>query len=266
MQTHVMQANINAAEQDTTDLYARPNNGWRSGLTPLWAGEWRRWWRPRNALSSAVIWLLLCYGFNLMTMVSSRMNVEVQAELAAEMGLRNVDDMLMVGSIMMLFFTTVGAVVAGQDKLIAERQTGIMANILARPVTRNAYLLSKYAALPGMLLTMVLLPFALVVPTAAFFFEAIPSVAVIVTLLLLLLAAVTAFYALTLLLGTLFERRAPVLGLGLFASFMLVQAFPQILGMAATPIVALVGTTVFLILAALFLAISIQRLNRVELR
>ncbi len=83
MQTQLLQANINAVEPDTTDLYARHNSGWRSGLAPLWRSEWRRWWRPHNALGSALIWLLLCYGFNLLTIVISRMNVEVQADLAA---------------------------------------------------------------------------------------------------------------------------------------------------------------------------------------
>jgi hypothetical protein len=83
-------------------LEPQPLVGWRSGLAPLWSREWRRWWRLPNVLSSALLWLLLGYGFNLLTMVGSRINGEVEAELAREIGLRDVNDMLLLGSFLLV--------------------------------------------------------------------------------------------------------------------------------------------------------------------
>jgi len=163
---------------------------------------------------------------------------------------------------MMLFFTSVGAIIAGQDKLIGERQSGLMASTLARPVTRSAYLLSKFAALPGMLLTMALLPFALVVPTAAVIYGTAPSLATTAALPLLLAGAIVAFYTLTLLLGTLFERRAP----GMVACFVVMQLLPQLLTLAPLPVTALASAAGFLAAAGLFLAIALQRFATLELR
>lgn len=269
-----------AGPAETTNLLPREHAGWLGGLAPLWNSEWRRWWRPRNALASLLIWLLICYGFNLLTMAGSRVNPEIQAEVAAEMassgqlppglegesGPGSVDEMLFLGGLMMLFFTSVGAIIAGQDKLIGERQSGLMASTLARPVTRSAYLLSKLAALPGMLLTMALLPVALVVPTAAVIYGAAPSLATIAVMPLLLTAAIVAFYTLTLLLGALFERRAPVLGVGMVMCFVVMQLLPQLLTLAPLPVTALASAGGFLVAAGLFLALAVQRFTTVELR
>jgi ABC-2 type transport system permease protein len=114
----------------------------------------------------------------------------------------------------------VGVVIIGQDAIIQERQTGTAAWVLSKPVSRAAFLLSKLSADAfGVLATMVLaqgLVAYFIYRAGVGIWLSIPGFLAGLGLVYLLLL----FYlTLTLMLGTLFRSRGPVIGIPMVLIF-----------------------------------------------
>lgn len=120
-------------------------HGWRMGFANLLRNENREWWGNRRWLKQTAIWLLIVNGFMALTLFILPTVVKVtQDDTAGAM------DPVSMGA--QVFFQlgptalAIGTVIQAQGKLIDERQTGIAAWILSKPVARPAYFLSKVAA------------------------------------------------------------------------------------------------------------------------
>jgi ABC-2 type transport system permease protein len=180
--------------------------GWQRGLGNLLSNELARWWKTRMWWIQCLIWGGIV-GFLLGSVI-------VQAP---EMP---IVEMVMIYSIFGGLFPAVAVVIIMQDVLVGEKQEGTAAWVLSKPVSRAAFILSRFFAHAlGVLATMVLFPslvaYLLFTFAAGLTLEAGGFIAGLGVLFLTLLY----FLSLTLMLGALFQGRGPVIGIALGVVF-----------------------------------------------
>jgi ABC-2 type transport system permease protein len=125
----------------------------------------------------------------------------------------------------------VGAIISSQDAIIGEKQTGTVAWVLSKPVSRQAFVLSKLMGI-----AIGLMVFAITIPGLIAYGElvlaigngldVVPYVAGVVICAL----GILFFVALTMMLGTFFNHRGPVIGITLglvFGGSILISLVPE---------------------------------------
>lgn len=182
--------------------------GWYRGLGNMSRSELARWWGTRMWWVQSLIWVGLI-GFMLGAVLFSSPDRPPSDEIA------------MLFSIFIGLFPAVGVVIIMQGTVVGEKKEGTAAWVLSKPITRPAFLLSKVIANGfGMLVTMVILPGSVtyMMHNAA---TGIPwnPVGFLAALSVIFLNNFF-FLSLTLMLGTLFSSRGPVIGISLFLLFM----------------------------------------------
>jgi len=128
----------------TSTLAAVKERGWRMGFANLLANENREWWGSRRWLRQACLWLLIVNGivaimlFVLPTIILPDEDVAAITDPIPE----GIQAFIQLGATAL----AIGTIIQAQGKVIGERQSGITAWILSKPVSRSAYLLSKLGA------------------------------------------------------------------------------------------------------------------------
>jgi ABC-2 type transport system permease protein len=130
---------------------------------------------------------------------------------------------LFLFTIFTLIFTGAGAIIVAQGTIIGEKQSGTAAWVLSKPVSRTAFLLAKCAYLPGMLLTMLMIPWIVAILETWLVTRQIPSPTILIPLLGWQASSLVFFFCLTLLLGTLFRGRTLIVGISLLVLVLLNQ-------------------------------------------
>lgn len=207
-------------------LIVAKDRGWWNGFGNLFRSENHHWWGTWRWIIQTLIWMAIVNGMLAMITLAApkieaaqaRQEIN-QAEAAATRGALK-DTALMVFFIFSGLAPAVGVVITAQDAILQERQTGTLAWVLSKPVSRTAFLLSKLSAdALGVLVTMVLVQ-GLV---AYFIYKAGTGIALSIPHFLAGLGLVyllLLFYlSLTLMLGTLFRSRGPVIGIPLVLVF-----------------------------------------------
>ncbi len=266
----------------TADMRLREIAGdsWQRGLRPLLRRENRQWWGGRRGLVQLLLWSLLFNGLLLFALY-------LLPDMAATEG-----EMLSTGQALVegqqLFFglgillLALGAIVLLQDAFIEEKTSGTAEWVLSKPVSRTAFVLAKLLPnLLGMAVTMLLIPGLI----GYFIMRHFDATAVTLSGFLASWGIVGLhlfFYiTLTLLLGVLFNTRAPLLGVALGSLFggslvpvaQILQFTPWKLGnVALLPVMGLplppVAATMLLSTATwslLFITIAIWQFNRQEI-
>ncbi|MFC2004734.1 ABC transporter permease [Chloroflexota bacterium] len=184
---------------------------WFSGHANMWHKESKKWWGNRFGLWQIFIWILIINGITALLLIDEPPDAVL--------------DFIPFASV----FSIIGAVILAQGTIVGEKQSGTAAWVLSAPVSRSTFLLSKLIALVlGCLTTMIVLPYAI----AYLEFSLIPEITVPFTSFLIAMgvsALHLGFYiCLTLMLGTLFTSRGPVIGIPLAAFFIgsIIQALP----------------------------------------
>jgi ABC-2 type transport system permease protein len=207
--------------------------GWRMGFANLLRKENRDWWRTRRWLINTIIWLLLINGIAYAMLwvpvpdpaspdPETAERILLPAEQAVPSALMNL--VIMAG-----LFTPIGAIITMQGVIIDEKKSGTAAWIMSKPVSRVAFIMSKLLAnaVPLLLLSIVIqwIGAYILLTARGGTFEPLAFAFGVALLGLHLL-----FYiALTLMLGTFFNDRAPVIAIPigiLFAAQFLMNSFP----------------------------------------
>ena len=118
-------------------------------------------------------------------------------------------------------FPAVGVVIIMQDALVGEKSEGTAAWVLSKPLTRPAFVVSKIIANSlGILVTMVVVPcligFAIILITTK---SALAPLGYLESMGVIFISDFF-FLALTLMLGTFFDSRGPVIGIPLAVLFL----------------------------------------------
>ncbi len=190
------------------------------GFSNLFRKENRGWWRTRRWWINALLWPGMLGG------LASIMLFALPALVAVEQA----DEVLAAGGPVAygiqigisVFFRmgsvalALGAVVLSQDLLLDEHQSGVTEWLLAKPVARRAYVLAKLAASAlAILLLLIGLPSILMYLLLSLRIGA-PYAVLPLLKGVGVLSVHTLFYlTLTLMLGTFFKSRTPILGLAI---------------------------------------------------
>jgi ABC-2 type transport system permease protein len=182
--------------------------GWRRGLGNMLNNELSRWWKTRMWWVQCLIWVGLI-GFLIGAILFSTPTPPPKEEVS------------MLYGIFAGLFPSVGVVIIMQGTVVGEKNDGTAAWVLSKPVTRIAFMLSKVIANSlGVLVTMVLLPG--VVAYLMYTFVATSSWNLPGFLAGMSVVFLNDFFflSLTLMLGTFFASRGPVIGIALALLFL----------------------------------------------
>jgi ABC-2 type transport system permease protein len=182
-------------------------SGWSRGLENMLNSGLARWFKTRSWWTNCLIWGGLVGG------ITSAVAFNSQPPPFA--------DLLLIFMVFVGLFPAVGIVILMQDALVSEKTEGTAAWVLSKPVTRQAFLISKLIANSlGVLATMVIVPCLI-----GYIIISIAHKSTIDPLGYLgamLVVFINDFYflSLTLMLGSFFSNRAPVIGIPLAVLFL----------------------------------------------
>ena len=205
-------------------------HGWRRGLANLLRKENGQWWHTRRWWVQSLTWLVIVNGILAIGLwVVPIMDPEEAVGAVENLG---------IFIQLMLMFPMFGVIVGMQGAIIDEKQSGTAAWILSAPVSRSAFVLAKLMADAfGFLVTIVLLQ-GLVAYVQLSLSDgnllALPPYLADLGLISLYLL----FYlALTLMLGTFFDNRGPVLGIAIGFAIASLVGISQLIGSFAPGLV-----------------------------
>ena len=256
--------------------------GWRRGFANILRQENANWWGSRRWWLNVLIWLAIVNGMILAMLTTA--HSEGNFVMTPAMLLNEALTILVVTTGL---FGAVGTVIVMQGSMIDEKQSGTAAWIMSKPVSRTAFIIAKLVA------NMIALPLIIVIVQSAVAYVQItsrdgmtlefgPFLAGIALICLNMLFYLT----FTLMLGTLFRDRGPVIGIPLaiiFVPMFAVNIFGQVAyltpwlimpagnepGLAVQAMSSLPLTTIMPILATIvwivvFVVIAIWRFKREE--
>jgi len=202
-------------------LNVQPVTEWSAvrGFANLLRKENRAWWGTRRWWINALLWSGLIGGLmaNMLFVptiasLASEAEIEQAGGLTAYISQMGAGVLFEFGAVVL----AISVVVLIQDSILGERQSGLTAWLLSQPVARRAYLFAKLAA-NGLAILVLLVGLPAVLGYGLLSIRlgvAFPILSFLVGVGVLALH--TLFYlALTLALGTIFNSRAPILGVGL---------------------------------------------------
>ena len=252
--------------------------GWRGGLGNLLRKEFGQWWRTKMWWIQLIIWLALLNGIATIIVFQA---TQPGDGTVSEPSLEAVQTFLIMGASVI----GIGVVTTVQSAIVGEKQSGTAAWVMSKPASRQAFILSKAAAHGvGFGVTAVLLPAIVFIAEALWLFDLTLTVGTFLAGVGLVALNMLFYLALTLMLGTMFDSRGPITGLGIAVIFAgmffkgmlppaVVNLTPWLTGDIAAgialdmplpdnwfvPVVATVIWTVF------FMAVALWRFSREEL-
>ena len=190
-----------------SSLISNRTMGWRMGLRNMLLKENFAWWRTRRWWIQILVAVLILNGSLALNLRDPRgAPVDLQA-----INYLNTSAL----------FVPILIVILTQDSILSERHSGTTAWVLSKPLQRPAFILSKLIAYGlGFLVTWVL------IPNIIFYFQLVAagreglSIPGFIGLIALSYLNLLFYLTLALMLATLFNSRAPGLGISLFIAWM----------------------------------------------
>jgi ABC-2 type transport system permease protein len=184
----------------SSTLHPVQKQGWGTGFGNLFRQESNKWWGTRRWLKYTIVWVLLANSIPLIIFFDG-----VETSTA---------ETLHLFIIMVMLVSIVGVIITMQGVIIGEKQSGTVAWLLSKPVSRPAYILARLSG-TGLATLLIML----VIPAIAAYglmtqlggnqvdihsFALAMGIAAVFMVFLL---------TLTLMLGTVFNSRAAVIGI-----------------------------------------------------
>ena len=182
--------------------------GWRRGLGSMLKSELSRWWKTRMWWVQCLVWvgvIGILLGMILFSSHDAPPSNEVAVLYAVFAGL----------------FPAVGVTIIMQGTVVGEKKSGTAAWVLSKPVTRSAFLLSKVIANSlGVLVTMVIVPGIIAYTMQALAVRNPWTLPGFLAGMGVIFLSNFFFLSLTLMLGSFFNSRGPVIGIALGLLFL----------------------------------------------
>jgi len=199
--------------------------GWRMGFANLFHETNGSFWHTKKWLIQTVLWFVILNGC-----LIPIWSIPADSMTEAIASLPNLTSLMAAATnpLANLFVTyflictlglPVAAIIAGQDAIIGERQSGTGAWILSKPVSRTAFILSKLAASTiGLLVTGVVVQGVGVYGQLSGAVDSAWPVAEFAGAMGLVFLNLLFYLTLTFMLGAIFTSRGVVLGISLAAA------------------------------------------------
>lgn len=206
-------------------------NGWRGGLGNLLSKEMGQWWRTRMWWVQLIIWVFILNGVSTLVMIEDSKSADMTI-------VQQLTDVVQVFLLMGATAISIGVVSTVQGAIVGEKQLGTAAWVMSKPASRQAFILAKTVAHGlGFLVTAVLVP-AIILFSETRLLVVLPlSLPSFLGGVSLLALSMLFYLALTLMLGTLFNNRGPITGIGValvLSGLFMKGMFPPIV-LAVTP-------------------------------
>jgi ABC-2 type transport system permease protein len=180
--------------------------GWRGGLNNMLRGEFGKWWGSNLWWIQCLIWVGVING--------------ILAGFLWGGETATIEEGVTLYCIFSGIFPTIAIIIIMQEVVVGEKDMGTAAWILSKPVSRQAFILSKWIAnVVGVLVTMLVLPGIITYLMFYLRFNTWVNPLDFVTGWGILLVYLLYFLTLTLMLGTFFSHRGPVVGISLALAF-----------------------------------------------
>lgn len=180
---------------------------WRRGLNTMLRSGLGRWFKTRMWWVQCLIWGCLS-GF-------------ILAAIAFNSQPPPVEELLIIFAVFAGVFPAVGVVIIMQDAVVGEKREGTAAWVLSKPLTRPAFMLSKIISNSvGMLVTMLVVPYLIALAIITISTKSSINPLGFLEAMGVIFTSHFFFLALTLMLGTFFDSRGPVIGIPLGILFM----------------------------------------------
>jgi ABC-2 type transport system permease protein len=206
----------------SANLAVQKTNDWKRlrGFSNLFHKENRAWWGTRRWWINALLWTVLLGGLTAIMLFAP--NEEVleasEAEIAQAGGVTGYT--LWVG--LNVFFQfgipvlAIGTIILSQNLIVGERQNGVAEWLLTKPVTRCAYILAKMTAHALPILALLIgLPSIVVYGILSLRMGALFPLMPFLSAVGIMAIHTLFYFTLTLMLGTMFTSRGPILGIAL---------------------------------------------------
>ncbi len=205
---------------DNSTLRLSNEVGVRLGFRNMLRKENGAWWKTKTWWIQALIWVAIINGVAAGILFSRGTDGSQAAAETSQQLQDNFTVATMIFSLMAGMAPVIGMIIMMQDALIEEKQTGTAAWVLSKPLGRSAFFLSKLLAnMAGTFVTMSLLP------GIVFYFEIYAAtgtwmhVGSLVAAIGLIYLNLLFYLTLTLMLGTLFNVRGPVIAIPMVTAF-----------------------------------------------
>jgi ABC-2 type transport system permease protein len=183
--------------------------GWRSGFANLLHKENSMRWGKRRWIIPALIWMTIINGFVALIAFAGKMDPGMAGQDISAMA---IDVFVQIG----IFASSIGVIVGTQGAIIREKQLGTAAWILSKPASRSAFIMSKWLAysISSVILSLVMPAFVFMLESQLFWGK-LPAMTPFLGAWMVMFLNLQFYLALTLMLGTLFNARGAVAGIGL---------------------------------------------------
>lgn len=182
---------------------------WRRGLSNLLDKELAGWWKTRMWWIQCLIWVGLI-GFIVGIVIFGSSNSKP-----------SLSELVVLYAIIAGIFPAVGVIIVMQDTLVGDKKDGTAAWVMSKPAARQAFILSKLAAYAfGVLVTMVVVPGIAIYTMISIGVRSLPDPLRFSASLGIIFLSLMFYLTLTLMLGSFFKSRAPVIGIPLAILFL----------------------------------------------
>jgi ABC-2 type transport system permease protein len=281
--------------ESTNTLRTLNERGWRMGFANLFHETNASWWRTKKWLIQTVIWLFFLNGMFAMFLWKAPAET-VSETVAAFDSFKSMEAVQQnpVASAFVVFLVfsalmlPVAAIIAGQDAIISERQSGTAAWVLSKPVSRPAFILAKVAAgVIGILITGVVIQGVVAYIQLSLRIGSPWPIAGFLGVMGMIFLNLLFYLTLTYMLGSICTSRGPVLGISLsmaligpvlFRSLPIIKEFTPwtlfmpvteevppglalALGQPLASVAPIIGT---ILMCLVFIAVALLRFQREE--
>jgi ABC-2 type transport system permease protein len=183
--------------------------GWRRGFANLLRKELGQWWGTKMWWIQLIIWVFLLNGIAAIVMLTEGQAGEMAtAELLQEV----VQTFLLMGATVI----GIGVLITGQDAIVGEKQSGTAAWVMSKPASRPAFILAKAITyIIGFGITAVIVPTIILIAETKLLGPLPLAMMPFLAGVGLMALSVLFYLMLTLMLGTVFSSRGPVIGIGI---------------------------------------------------
>ena len=208
----------------TETLIPRKASGWQSGLMNLIGNEMNLRWGGRRWIVPTLVWVAILNGIVAIVTFAT----------AQEAGSTPAKTLLETGNVfvnMAIVAASIGAVINAQGAVIREKQMGTAAWVLSKPASRESFILAKWLTYAfSFTMLSLLIPGLVFILQSLLFLHLMPALLPLLSAWLVVVLQIQFYLALSLMLGTIFNGRGSVTGIGLgflFGGMLLIEFMPQ---------------------------------------
>jgi len=222
-----MESTVPAKLKEQRPLQPVATGGWRGGFGNLLRKELGQWWGTRTWWVQIVIWVAILNGITTIVMLTESVGPEALRQEVVQTFLS-----------LAAFAIGIGTITAVQGAIVGEKQLGTAAWVMSKPASRSAFILAKTLSyIVGFWITAVLVPTIIFVITTRMLVPAPLSLLSFLPGVALVALSQLFYLTLTLMLGTFFNSRGPIAGIGIafIMSGLLLKGFFPMEIMMLTP-------------------------------